>query len=421
MIGRALAEVVRRERPRVLAALVGFCGDVDLAEDAFQDACARALAAWPGTGLPANPAAWLTTVARRRSLDLLRRRARSPVLTPGADSIPEPAVEPTPMAEANEDVPDERLRLIFTCCHPALAPAAQVALALRHICGLTTVEIARAFVEPEATTAQRLVRAKSKIRLAGIPYAVPAPEDLPPRLEAVLATLYLVFNEGYAASSGEAWLRPDLAAEAIRLAQLVVELLPAEPEARGLMALMGLHHARRDSRTTADGELILLEDQDRSRWHRNEIDGFLSEVERALVHRRPGPYQIQAAIAALHAQAPTAAATDWRQIAALYGALLELTPTPVVQLNAAVASAFAFGLHHGLAWMERLAASGALAGYHLLPAAQAELHRRAGQVHEALAAYDRALALNPPPAERAHLERRRAELNRPHATEVPRL
>ena len=410
MIGRALAEVVRRERPRVLAALVAFCRDVDLAEDAFQDACARALAAWPEAGLPANPAAWLTTVARRRSLDLLRRRARSPVFAPGAAAVPDPADDTVRAGEMTDDVPDERLRLIFICCHPALAPAAQVALALRHICGLTTVEIARAFVEPEPTTAQRLVRAKTKIRLAGIPYAVPAAEDLPARLEGVLATLYLVFNEGYASSGGEAWLRPDLGAEALRLARLVVELLPGQPEARGLLALIGLHHARRDSRMTADGELILLEEQDRSLWHQAEIAAALVEIERTLSERRPGPYQIQAAIAALHARAPAAAATDWRQIAELYGVLLGFTPTPIVQLNAAVACAFAYGWEHGLAWIERLVAGGELAEYHWLHAAQAELLRRAGRPAEALAAYDRALACVRAPAERNHLRRRRAEL-----------
>ncbi|PAW68126.1 MAG: hypothetical protein B9S34_03310 [Opitutia bacterium Tous-C1TDCM] len=413
MIPRVLAEVVRRERPRVLAALVGFCRDVDLAEDAFQDACTRALATWPAAGLPANPAAWLTTVARRRSLDLLRRRARSPVVPPGAEVLPD-AIDPGPAAtEFDANFPDERLRLIFTCCHPALAPAAQIALALRHLCGLTTVEIARAFLEPEATTAQRLVRAKNKIRLAGIPYAVPAAEELPARLETVLATLYLLFNESYASAGGDTWLRPDLGAEALRLAKLVAELLPEQPEARGLFALVTLHYARRDSRLTADGEVIVLEAQDRSRWHRAEIETALAELDRALAQRRPGPYQIQAAIAALHARAAASAETDWRQIAHLYATLLEFTPTPVVQLNAAVACAFAFGLEHGLAWIDRLAAAGELADYHLLPAAQADLLRRAGRRDAALAAYDNALVLVRAPAERRYLERRRAELAAP--------
>ena len=410
MIPRVLAEVVRRERPRVLAALVGFCRDVDLAEDAFQDACTRALTAWPESGLPANPAAWLTTVARHRSLDLLRRRARSPISAPGPEAMPEAADYRPPPGSDQDDIPDDRLRLLFTCCHPALAPAAQVALALRHICGLTTAEIARAFVEPEATAAQRLVRAKHKIRVARIPYAEPTAAELPARLETVLAALYLLFNEGYAASSAETWLRPDLAAEAIRLAQLVVELLPEQPEARGLLALMGLHHARRDSRTTALGELVLLEDQDRAGWKQAEIERYLAEIDRALAAQRPGPYQIQAAIAALHARAPHAAATDWRQIAHLYATLLEFNPSPVVQLNAAVACAFAFGLEHGLAWIDRLIASGELAGYPPLPVVQAELLRRTGHREAALAAYDRALALVRAPAERRHLQRRRAEL-----------
>ncbi len=410
MIPRVLAEVVRRERPRVLAALVGFCRDVDLAEDAFQDACTRALAVWPTAGLPANPAAWLTTVARRRCLDLLRRRSRSPVVAPGAEVVTE-GIDPGPEpAEFEAEFPDERLRLIFTCCHPALAPAAQIALALRHLCGLTTGEIARAFLEPEPTTAQRLVRAKNKIRLAGIPYAVPAAEELPARLETVLATLYLLFNESYASAGDDTWLRPDLGAEALRLTKLVVELLPDHPEARGLLALIALHYARRDSRLSADGEMIVLEAQDRSRWHRAEIETALAELDRALAQRRPGPYQIQAAIAALHARATEAAATDWRQIAHLYATLLEFTPTPVVQLNAAVACAFAFGLEHGLAWIDRLAAAGELADYHLLPAAQAELLRRAGRRDAALAAYDRALGLVRAPAELRYLERRRAEL-----------
>ena len=257
------------------------------------------------------------------------------------------------------------------------------------------------------------MRAKNKIRLAGIPYVVPAPDELTARLDGVLATIYLVFNEGYAASTGPSWLRADLAAEAIRLAHLVVELLPDHAEARGLLALMGLHHARRDSRTNASGEVVLLADQDRASWHRTEIDRYLADIDRALGQRRPGPYQIQAAIAALHVRASSAAATDWRQIVALYGALLELTPTPVVQLNAAVACAFAFGVEHGLAWLDRLERSGELADYHLLPAAQAELLRRAGRTTAALAAYERALALDPAPAERAHLKRRRDELLRP--------
>jgi RNA polymerase sigma-70 factor, ECF subfamily len=409
VIGQALAAVVRSERPRVLAALVAFCRDVDVAEDAFQDACMRAFAAWSESGIPTNPAAWLHTVARRRALDLLRRQVRSPVIVPGAEQIPDAATEPEPMHE-DEEVPDERLRLIFTCCHPALAPAAQVALALRHICGLTTREIARAFVEPEATTAQRLVRAKKKITEAGIPYAVPAREDISPRLESVMTTLYLVFNEGYASSSGDTLLRREVAHEAIRLSALVVELLPDQPEAGGLYALMRLHYARRDSRLTDAGEIVLLEDQDRTLWHQTEIRLALADLEKVLARQQPGPYQLQASIAALHAQAISPSATDWRQIAALYGRLLLHQPSAIVQLNAAVACAFAHGWDHGLAWLDRIAASGELADYHLLPTAQAELHRRAGRIEEARDAYDRALVLVTTATERSHLTRRRAEL-----------
>lgn len=410
MIGRTLGEVVRCERPRVLAALVAFCRDVDLAEDAFQDACLRALGTWPQAGIPQNPSAWLYTVAKRRSLDLLRRASRSPVNISSDDAMPEPSTAPEQLDADASEVPDERLQLIFTCCHPALAPAAQVALALRHICGLTTLEIARAFLEPEPTTAQRLVRAKNKIREAGIPYVVPGAEELPARLDGVLTTLYLVFNEAYAATGGEVWLRTDLAVEAIRLNQLVVELLPDQPEARGLLALMRLHHARRDSRMTLDGNLILLEDQDRARWHRAEIFSAIAGLKQTLARQQPGPYQLQASIVALHAEALHAGDTDWKQIAALYAALLKHQPTAIVQLNAAVACAFAYGFEHGLAWMERLAASGELAGYHLLPAAQAELLRRLGRATEAVAAYDQALALVRAPNERDHLARRRAEL-----------
>jgi RNA polymerase sigma-70 factor, ECF subfamily len=410
VIGHTLDEVVRCERPRVLAALVAFCRDVDLAEDAFQDACLRAIEHWPQTGLPANPGAWLHTVAKRRSLDLLRRVARSPVITLSDDALPEAKVESVAMDSDESEVPDERLRLIFICCHPALAPTAQVALALRHICGLTTQEIARAYLEPEATTAQRLVRAKTKIREAGIPYEVPSPEDLASRLDGVLTTLYLVFNEGYAGTSGDAWMRPDLAAEAIRLGRLVVELLPDQPEARGLLALMRLHHSRRDTRVAPNGELVLLDEQNRALWHRDEIKDAVADLQQTLKLQRPGPYQIQASIAALHAEALVAKDTDWRQIAALYGALLRHQPTAIVQLNAAVACAFAYGFDHGLAWIDRIIASGELKDYYLLPAARAELLRRAGRIHESLAAYDHALSLVRTPAERAHLERRRSEI-----------
>jgi RNA polymerase sigma-70 factor (ECF subfamily) len=408
VIDRVLTEIVRCERPMVLAALVSFCRDLDLAEDAFQDACLRAHQTWPDSGVPAKPGAWLHTVARRRCLDHLRRNARSPVVVVDPNVLPEPSLA---VNAPDEELPDERLRLIFICCHPVLTAPAQVALALRHICGLTTLEISRAFVEAESTTAQRLVRAKNKIRDAGVPYAVPEPEDLSSRLESVLTTLYLLFNEGYSATGGDSWLRPDLSAEAIRLSRLVVELLPAEAEARGLLALMTFHHARRDSRISADGQLILLEQQNRSLWHRAEIESAQSHLDLALSHRRPGPYQIQASIAALHTTAPSPEQTDWRQIALLYGALLEINPSPVIQLNAAVACAFAYGIEHGIAWITRLENGGELTNYPLLHAAKAELFRRIGNKADAIASYDQAIHHTRTAMEKEHLIRRRAELS----------
>ncbi|HXX32719.1 MAG TPA: DUF6596 domain-containing protein, partial [Myxococcaceae bacterium] len=310
-------------------------------------------------------------------------------------------------------VEDDRLRLLFTCVHPALAQPAQVGLALRTLAGLSTREIARAFLEPEVTTAQRLVRAKRKIREARIPYEVPRPEVFPERLDAVLAVVYLVFNEGYASTEHPGLLRPDLCAEAIRLGRLLVELLPGEPEVRALLALMLLHDARRAGRLGPDGALVPLEEQDRRRWDRSAIAEGTALLDAAVEQRRPGPYQVQAAIAALHARADRAENTDWRQIAGLYGALLRMAPTPVVELNAAVALAMAEGPEAGLGWMDRLARRDALAGYHLLPAARADLLRRAGRADEARAAYREALALVRNPAERAYLERRMAELDRP--------
>jgi len=411
VLGRILDQVVRRESPRVLAGLIRMTGDFELAEEAFQEACARAAANWPEEGLPERPGAWLTTVARRYALDLLRRR-RTGALP--YDELPEPhPPEPAQPVEDPADisgVEDDRLRLLFTCCHPALAPPAQVGLALRTLAGLSTREIARAFLEPEVTTAQRLVRAKRKIREARIPYEVPRPEVFPERLEAVLAVVYLVFNEGYSATDDPGLLRPDLCAEAIRLGRLLVELLPGEPEARALLALMLLHHARRETRLGEDGVLVPLEEQDRGRWDRAAIAEGTALLDAAMAERRAGPYQIQAAIAALHARAARPEDTDWPQIAALYGALLRLAPTPVVELNAAVALAMAEGPEHGLRWMERLAATEALAGYHLLPAARADLLRRTGRVDEARAAYDQALRLVRNPAERGYLERRMREL-----------
>jgi RNA polymerase sigma-70 factor (ECF subfamily) len=407
VLSHVLDQVFRREAGRVLATLIRQLGDFDLAEDALQDAVARALERWPTEGMPANPAAWLTTVARRRSIDLVRRRKSVGPLPDLPAQAPDPGDGPVIVS----GIEDDRLRLVFTCCHPALARPAQVALALRTLGGLSTREIARAFVEPEATTAQRLVRAKGKIRDARIPYAVPTRGDLPERLAAVLEVVYLIFNEGYSAAEADSYLRPDLCGEAIRLGRLVVELLPDEPEPRGLTALMLLHHARRASRVGPDGGIVPLEEQDRSTWDRSAIREGTMPLDSALPLRRAGPYQIQAAIAALHANAPTPAKTDWPQIAALYGGLLRHTPTVVVQLNAAVALAMCGQIEEGLDWMDRLATTEELRDYHLLPAARADLLRRAGRTTEAAAGYRRALDLVKSPAERIYLERRLREVS----------
>ena len=407
MLTRAIDELVRREGPQVLAGLIRWSGDFELAEEAFQVACAQALEAWPRRGLPRRPGAWLTTVARRRAVDLMRRRRPDVPLEPG---LLEALAADESESDFAPEVEDDRLRLLFTVCHPALAPAAQIGLALRTLCGLTTAEIARAYLEPEPTTAQRLVRAKRKIAEARIPYEVPAADRLAERLEGVLSTIYLVFNEGFSATEGEFWIRADLCAEAIRLGRLVVELLPGEAEAEGLLALMLLHDARRAARTATDGTVVPLEEQDRTVWDRALIDEGTRVLDVAVARGRPGPYQMQAAIAALHARAVRPEETDWQQIVALYGALLRTTPGPIVELNAAAAVAMAHGPEAGLAWMERLERSGALAGYHLLPAAQADLLRRLGRSEEARAAYERALALVRHPAERRFLERRLGQL-----------
>lgn len=392
-------------------------GDFDLAEDALQDAYLRALDTWAVEGVPERPGAWLTTVARRRALDLVRRRRAAPLAAdlgrdaaalPAPNDGPPPGEEPDPEPAAVSGV-DDRLRLLFTCCHPALARPAQVALTLRTLGGLTTREIARAFVEPEATTAQRLVRAKQKIRAARIPYEVPRRAALPERVAGVLAVVYLVFNEGYAATDADTLVRPDLSAEAIRLGRLLVALLPDDAEAGGLLALMLLHDARRAARVGPAGELVPLEEQERARWDGALIAEGLARLDAAITRRAPGPYQLQAAVAALHARAPRAADTDWPQIAALYGALLRHLSTPVVELNAAVALAMAASADAGLAWLDRIAARGALADYHLLPAARADLLRRAG---EARAAYAQALALARNPAEPGYLRRRMEEMGR---------
>ncbi|HTS82571.1 MAG TPA: sigma-70 family RNA polymerase sigma factor [Myxococcaceae bacterium] len=408
MLARAVDQLVRREGPRVLAGLIRWSGDFDLAEEAFQAACAQAVESWARRGLPERPGGWLTTVARRRLADLLRRRrpsvALEGALAEALATAEEPALESAP------EVEDARLRLLFTVCHPALGQPAQVALALRTLCGLTTQEIARAHLEPEATTAQRLVRAKRKIAEARIPFEVPDADRLAERLEGALSTIYLVFNEGFSATEGETWIRPDLCAEAIRLGRLVVELLPGQAEAEGLLALMLLHDARRPARTDADGTLVPLEEQDRALWSQEIIAEGTAVLDRAVGRGAPGPYQLQAAIAALHARARRPPDTDWPQIAALYAALLRHAPSPIVELNAAAALAMARGPEAGLDWMERLERSGALAGYHLLPAAQADLLRRLGRVDQARAAYRRALELVRHPAERRFLERRVAEL-----------
>lgn len=405
LLARIVEDVVRSDGARILASLIRLTGDFDRAEDALQEAYTRALTVWAQNGLPERPAAWINTVSRRAALDTLRRQRSIPLETEPAA----PVSEAEPEAENASGVEDDRLRLLFTCCHPALSPEARTALALRTLGGLTTREIARAFLEDATATAQRLVRAKKKILEAGIPYEIPAREALPDRVATVLSVIYLIFNEGYAATEAPSLLRPDLCAEAIRLARLTVELLPGEAEAGGLLALMTLTHARRDARMSSEGELIPLEVQDRARWTAPEIASGLEALDRALQLRRPGPYQIQAAIAALHVRARSAAETDWPQISALYGALLQWAPTPVVELNAAAALAMTLGIEHGLRWIENLEQRGELSGYHLLPAAKADLLRRAGRRPEAAIAYQAALALVRNPAERRYLERRLAE------------
>ena len=410
MLTPIIEGICRNEGARVLAGLIRRFGDFDLAEDALQDAFTRALERWPAQGLPATPAAWLTTVAQRRALDLIRRRAAGPLYS---DDPPDLAAEAPEEAEPHaadiSGVDDDRLRLVFTCCHPALAREAQMALALRTLCGLSTREIARAFLEAEATTAQRLVRAKKKIRDAGIPYEVPARELLPQRLQTVLGVVYLVFNEGYAATDTPGLMRPDLCVEATRLGRLLVELMPREPEVLGLYALMLLHDARRAARMREDGMLVPLEEQDRGLWNASAIAQGLQVLDTALALRQRGPYQLQAAIAALHARAPRPQDTDWKQIAALYGGLLREQPGAVVELNAAVALAMAEGAERGLAWMAQLQERAELNGYHLLHAARADLLRRLGRLPEACDAYRIALSLVRNDAERLYLERRLGE------------
>ena len=405
---RATADAIyRAESRRVLATLIRLLGDFDLAEEALHEAFTAAVEQWPRSGVPDNPRAWLVSAGRFKAIDGLRRRARfEESLALIADEL-EAEAEETDWDEAA--VEDDRLRLIFTCCHPSLPAEAQIALTLREVCGLTTEEIARAFLTSAPTLAQRIVRAKNKIRDAKIPYEVPSREQLPYRLDNVLRVIYLVFNEGYAASSGPSLTRHDLSGEAIRLARLLLELLP-EPEVQGLLALMLLHESRRAARSSAEGDLVLMEDQDRGLWDRDRIAEGLALVQRALASRRIGPYMVQAAIAAVHAEAPTAAATDWAEIAGLYDVLLQLEPSAVVRLNRAAAIAMRDGPAAGLSLIDALMADGELQHYHPAHAARGELCRRLGQHSAARAAYQRALELTRQEPERRFLQRRLDQL-----------
>jgi RNA polymerase sigma-70 factor, ECF subfamily len=413
-VEEAVAAAFRAEWGQVVATLIRVTGDWDLAEECAQDAFAQALDRWRRDGIPRRPGAWLTTTARNRALDVLRREAVGAaklreVAVLARDEPPYERDEPPHRPDDDSGVQDDRLRLVFTCCHPALPIEARVALTLRTLAGLTTPEIARAFLVPEATMAQRLVRAKKKIRNAGIPYRIPPAHLLPERTTGVLGVLYLLFNEGYAATAGTDLVRTSLCAEAIRLARVLARLMPDEPEVLGLLALLLLHDARRATRVDAAGELVTLEDQDRTAWDRAEIDEGTALLETALRRGRPGPYQIQAAISACHVTAPTAADTDWADIAALYGELARLVPSAVVRLNRTVAVGMAQGPEAGLALVAELEDEGELATYHLLPAARADLLRRSGRTTQAATAYERALELVENEAERRFLEKRLAE------------
>ena len=409
---RAMVDAVyRSDSRRVLATLIRLLGDFDLAEEALQDAFTAAVERWPRDGVPANPRAWLVSAGRFKAIDAVRRRAR---FDASLGKVAEELDQATPEVTFDEaSVNDDRLRLIFTCCHPALPPDAQIALTLREVCGLTTEAIASAFLTQPSTLAQRIVRAKAKIRDAGIPYEVPTLADLPARLDAVLHVVYLVFNEGYLASSGATLTREDLSGEAIRLGRLLVGLLP-EPEAIGLLALMLLHESRRAARATSDGGLILLDQQDRSQWNQELIAEGCALVEQALASRRFGPYTLQAAIAAVHAEAARAADTDWAQIVGLYDVLLRVEPSPVVELNRAVAVAMRDGPEAGLALINAILVRGDLTDYQFAHSARADLLRRLGRAAEARAAYARAIALTQQDPERRFLERRVAELRESH-------
>ena len=403
-------EVFRTQSRRIFASLVRHLRDFDLSEEALNEAFAAAVEHWEVEGIPGNPVAWLISTGRFKAIDMLRRRGRFEALQETLAERRELVAESN-AERAREEMPDDRLRLIFACCHPAIDPAVQVALTLREVCGLTTEEIASAFLVAPATMAQRLVRGKSKIRDAGIPFVIPSATDLAERLDSVLAVIYLVFNEGYSASSGDQLMRGELSGEAIRLGRLVVELLPA-PEAVGLLALMLLQESRRAARSTSEGDIILLEDQDRTLWDTALISEGQTLVERALATRRFGSYTIQAAIAAVHAAASTPPATDWQQISELYGALYSLNPSPVIELNRAVAVAMATGPQAGLAIIDAIIERGDLAGYHLVHAARAELLRRGGQLAAARETYAVALQLARQAPEIRHLQRRIESLDR---------
>ena len=408
-LSRTIETLYRQESGRILATLVRLLGDLDVAEEAMHEAFAAALSLWPSSGVPGNPRPWLISTARFKAIDTLRRRARFDASQDELVRYLESQGSSAEESNGEDSLEDDRLRLIFTCCHPALAPEAHVALTLREVCGLTTEEIAKAFLTTPSTLAQRIVRAKTKIRETPIPYEVPTPQELPERLGAVLQVIYLVFNEGYSAAAGAEVTRAELTGEAIRLGRLLVELRP-EPEVIGLLSLMLLQESRRAARTSPSGELILLENQDRSLWNREQIAEGVALLERALKSHRFGPYTLQAAIAAVHAEAESVAATDWRQIVALYGRLLRIQPSPVVELNRAVAIAMRDGPEAGLTHIDAVLEDGELANYYLAHSARADMFRRLGRTAEARSSYEKALALTQQEPERQFLQERIRQL-----------